>query len=716
MSYNIVDHMSPSAFMTSLSNPASFYRTYVLKIYDGLDSPASLTGKAAHLALEKYYSDGATQEAAIEAGLEWLSSQRDSNIKYGATSSREKMQADYNQGIRHYFEEEPKFHKLIDVEVGRDAAVVAKNLLTGEPLSIPIKCVLDIVYEDEVGQLWLCDHKFVKAWTKDSDEAPADGLGLVDFKRFIQGMFYLHWAAAKYGREPAGIVYNEVKIPKNRDKSAQLRPYVFRFDDQNRTTYLSAFYKLFETQIHDLNIPGRHWLPNPNDIFDGQFSFEMFVTGIQDVEAPAAVKHKTEDVQFVERKYIASKLDDVTNRDLTPEERIRIMLSEHAVAVDMRDTYHGPAITKYTFKPQRGIPMKRFATMRDDFAAVLKAGSVRVETPVPGTDLVGIEIPAAKRTKIDLADKYLRAGTMSVPIGVNVYNETIYKDLADAPHMLVAGATGAGKSVFINVLIQTLSKQMTPDKLRFVMIDPKQVELSFYDNLPHLWSDIITNVTDAAAVLDELVHEMEARYEKLKLSGVRKIEDYTGSDMPRIVVILDEFADLMMMAENKRESFGASIDGIIEEMDKAGKANMFDGIIYDTKRIRSLASRAGKGDETARQTLEKHQDAKRRLREIIMAQTSSELPPAQDSIIRIAQKARAVGIHLVLATQRPSADVVTGLIKANIPTKICFAVTTKVNSQIVLDETGAEQLTRQGDMLYTDPSFSGLLRLQGLYA
>jgi len=717
MSYNIVEHMSPSAFMTSLSNPASFYRTYVLKIYDGLDNMSGLIGKAAHIALEKYYSDGLPQEAAIAAGLEFLTGTRDGAINYGSTGNRETMQKKYNAGIKAYFEEEPRFHKILDIEVGRDKAEIAKNLLTGEPLSLPIKCVIDLVQEDELGQLWLVDHKFVSSYTPDSDEAGPDGLGLVSFKRFIQGEFYRHWAVAKYGREPIGIIYNELKIPKNKDGSPQLKPYIYRFDGENRTTYLSAFYKLYETQIHDLNMPGRHWLPNPNDISDGQFSFEMFVTGIQDVEAPTAVKHKTEDVKFVEKQYIPSKLDQVENRHLSDEERIRVMLQEHAIAVEMRETFNGPSVTKFTFKPQRGIPMKRFATMRDDFAAALKAESVRVETPVPGTDLVGIEVPAAKRRKIDLADKYLKPGTMNIPIGINVYNEAIYKDLAEAPHMLVAGATGAGKSVFINVLIQSLSKQMTPADLKFLMIDPKQVELTFYEDLPHLWGPIVTDVAEARRALNELVEEMEQRYETLKNSGVRKIEDYKGKkSMPRIVAIIDEFADLMMMADNKQASFSASIPGIIEAMDKARQEDRFDGIIYETKRIRSLAQRASKGDASAEQILDKHRAAKKYLTDAILANTMADLPPAQDSIIRIAQKARAVGIHLVLATQRPSAEVVTGLLKANIPTKVCFATTSQVNSRVILDENGAEELTRMGDMLYSDPSFSGLKRLQGLYA
>lgn len=715
MSYNIVEHMSPSAFMTSLSNPASFYRTYVLKVYDQMDNMSALVGKSAHMALEKYYLEGATQEAAIAAGFEYLTSIRDANIKYGKTGTREEMQRRYNNGIRFYFEEEPRFHDIVGVEDGRGESVRAKNQLTGAELSIPIKCVVDLAYQDELGNLHLVDHKFVTSYTKDSDEVAADAMGMVDFKRFIQGMFYYHWAIEKYGKVPVDITYNEVKVTKNRDGSPQLKPYVYSFGDDNHTSYLAAFYKLFETQIHDLNLPDRHWLPNPNDIFDGQFSFEMFVTGIQDIAAPTAVKHKTEEVAFVDRNYIPSKLDDTENKDLSDEERIRIMLSEHAIAAKMTETHHGPSVTKYTFKPQRGIKMSRFAGMRDDFAAALQAESVRVEAPLPGTSLVGIEVPAKTRTKIDLVKNHLRPGTLKVPIGVNVYGETIYKDLADAPHMLVAGATGAGKSVFINVLIQSLSKQMTPGALQFVMIDPKQVELGFYEGMDHLREPIITDPVSATKALDRLVTEMERRYKVLREAGVRKIEDYKAGDMPRIVVILDEFADLMMTADSKKQTFSIQASDAACEVLRVAQS-MGDLADYNFDIPDDPVQALAFWQKIPEDKRELMKDMIDHMRQIILGAAESTVPPAQDSIIRIAQKARAVGIHLVLATQRPSADVVTGLLKANIPTKVCFATTNSINSRVVLDENGAEELTRMGDMLYSDPSFSGLKRLQGLYA
>lgn len=700
-----IDHWSYSSLSSFLGNPAEFRRKYIMKIKDTPNRPSSIVGSAAHKALEAYYNQGLSQDEAIAVGLEYMAGIRDANIDFGKTGTREQMQNTYGQAIRFYFEEEPHFHEILGVEVGE--TFEAKNIFTGEPLPLPLTAYLDVIERNKLGRIEVTDHKFVGSYE------PIDKQLMASYKKFIQAMFYFHYVVAKYGEEPECIHYNEIKTSRNRDGSPQLQPYTFYYNDENRNTYFAAFYKLLDGATYNLGLPIKY-LPNPNDMFDGQYSFELFVNGIDSIEAPVAVKHKQEMTKFVDKNYIPSALDKVENQNLTPEERIRAKMQEFNIAVDMRDTYVGPSITKYTLKPQRGIPMKKIAALRDDMSLALKASSVRIEAPVPGTDVVGIEVPSIERKRIDMADNFLKPGTLQFPVGVNVYNETIYKDLAEAPHLLIAGSTGAGKSVMINVLIEALTKQLDKDRLQMVLIDPKQVELTFFDDLPHLYRDVVTDVSSAQKVLTELVDEMERRYEVLKYAGVRKIDDYKGS-MPRIVVIIDEFADLMMMADNKQASFTASLPGIIHQMSEAADAEMFKDLIFDEKQLRSLARKA-KTDPLAEATLVAHRTAYKQLAERIMAETASDLPPAEESIIRIAQKARAVGIHLVLATQRPSAEVVTGLLKANIPTKICFATTSRVNSQIVLDESGAEELTRKGDMLYSDPSFSGLQRLQGLYA
>ena len=357
---------------------------------------------------------------------------------------------------------------------------------------------------------------------------------------------------------------------------------------------------------------------------------------------------------------------------------------EFGIGGAIGETYTGASVIRYTFRPNRGVAMKTVATKTDDLAIALGAKSVRILAPIAGTNLVGVEIPNPDRKIIELEpEKHFNKGTFKIPLGQDIFGETHYGDLTKMPHLLIAGQTGSGKSVMLNVLLEALTNQLSTEELKLVLIDPKQVELGFYENDPHLLKPIITDTIRAQQTLAELVDEMEYRYKILRKAGVRKIEDYKGK-MPRIVCVIDEFADLMMSASNK------SVDSL---------------------NIRELVSELNFGlslSDTGKITQKMVKSALKRAEE-------SGTPSAETSIVRIAQKARAVGIHLVLATQRPSADVVTGLIKANIPTKIAFSVTNSINSKIILDETGAEMLTGNGDMLYQDPRANHLERLQGFY-
>jgi S-DNA-T family DNA segregation ATPase FtsK/SpoIIIE len=314
----------------------------------------------------------------------------------------------------------------------------------------------------------------------------------------------------------------------------------------------------------------------------------------------------------------------------------------------MQETYKGASVIQYTLKPSRGLKMSSFEKHDKDLALVLKAKSIRIQAPIMGTDLVGVEVPNPKRAVIKLPDEIERIvetpGTLTIPIGVDVYGRIITKDLADMPHLLIAGATGSGKSVMINVVIRSLVEQNTPEALKLVLIDPKRVELSQFKNLPNLLAPVIYDEKKATTTLNWLVEEMEIRYDRLEKAGYRGITDYNANNankMSKIVVVIDEFADLILQSD---------------------------------------------GNET------------------------------EKAVIRLAQKARAIGIHIVLGTQRPSVDVVTGLIKANFPTRIAFMTSSRMDSQVILDQAGAEELIGKGDMLFLDPTVRGLQRLQGFYA
>lgn len=324
-------------------------------------------------------------------------------------------------------------------------------------------------------------------------------------------------------------------------------------------------------------------------------------------------------------------------------------LASFGVKAQVMQVVSGPAVTRYELQPAPGVRVAKIANLADDIALALAAKGVRIEAPVPGKAVVGIEIPKAEVTPVMFRD-VIETETfqnskalLSVALGLDITGTTVVADLAQMPHLLVAGATGSGKSVCINGLICSILFKATPQQVKLVMIDPKKVELSSYSGLPHLARPVVSNAKKASKVLKEMVAEMERRYTLFSTCGVRNFAQYNESDppekLPQIVVIIDELADLMMVAAKEVE----------------------------------------------------------------------------DSICRLAQMARAAGIHLVIATQRPSVDVITGLIKANVPSRIAFHVSSYVDSRTILDASGAEQLLGKGDMLFHPVGMSKPLRVQGAY-
>jgi hypothetical protein len=331
----------------------------------------------------------------------------------------------------------------------------------------------------------------------------------------------------------------------------------------------------------------------------------------------------------------------------------------------------GPVVTMFEFKPASGVKVNAISNLADDLALALSATSIRIVAPIPGRDVVGIEVPNRKRQSVLLkeilgADSFLSKNhAIPIAIGKDILGAPVVADLKKMPHLLVAGTTGSGKSVFINSLICSLLYRFSPTELKLVLVDPKQLELAPYNDIPHLLLPVVTEPKKASLALQWAVQEMERRYRVIAASVTRDLEGFnkklaelgpegmreilnkfdsvlglqTPEPMPKLVIVIDELADLMMTA----------------------KADV------------------------------------------------------ENNICRLAQKARAAGIHLVLATQRPSTDVITGLIKANLPTRICFKVSSKVDSRVMFDAMGAEKLIGQGDMLFMPPGDSSLVRLHGAY-
>ena len=327
-------------------------------------------------------------------------------------------------------------------------------------------------------------------------------------------------------------------------------------------------------------------------------------------------------------------------------------LEEFDIDVTMRDAHPGPTVTQFTLKPAEGVKLSKIASLKDDLALALAAPSLRIEAPIPGKSLVGIEMPNTERTIVHLreimeSEQFTGSDSpLTLPLGRDVSGSAVCAALNEMPHLLIAGATGSGKSVCMNSFLTSLLYQNAPHELKLILIDPKRVELMPYDGIPHLLTPVITESERALQALRWAVAEMGRRLHRFSEAKARNIEEYNESQtaeediLPRIVVVIDELADLMMRQYRR-----------------------------DTETM----------------------------------------------ISRIAQMARATGMHLIIATQRPSVDVITGLIKANIPTRIAFRTVSSVDSRTILDCVGSEDLLGRGDLLYNTAELSSPQRIQGIY-
>ena len=375
-----------------------------------------------------------------------------------------------------------------------------------------------------------------------------------------------------------------------------------------------------------------------------------------DFSAKKALEYKLPSLQL----FVPDKPKDQSKEKKIVRENIKILeetFASFGIKVTVERAEIGPSVTKYEVKPAVGVRVNRISNLADDLALALAAKDVRIEAPIPGKSLVGIEVPNSEIATVSFRELWEQSQTkpenlLEIPLGKAVNGTARSFDLAKMPHLLVAGSTGSGKSVAVNGIIASILMKARPDQVKFMMVDPKMVELSVYNDIPHLLIPVVTNPRKASKALQKVVDEMENRYELFAKVGVRniagfnaKVEEFNAQSeykqvpLPLIVVIVDELADLMMVASKEVE----------------------------------------------------------------------------DAIIRLGQKARAAGIHMILATQRPSVDVISGLIKANVPSRVAFAVSSGTDSRTILDENGAEKLLGRGDMLFKPIDENHPIRLQGSF-
>jgi S-DNA-T family DNA segregation ATPase FtsK/SpoIIIE len=367
-------------------------------------------------------------------------------------------------------------------------------------------------------------------------------------------------------------------------------------------------------------------------------------------------------------------------------------LAQFDIDVSLGDITKGPTITRYELHPAPGVKMEKIAALNNNIAAALKAERINILAPVPGKSSVGVEVPNAVKTKVIMRDllesEEWRSTKAKIPLalGKDVYGNPIVADLAEMPHLLIAGSTGSGKSVCINAIISSLLYRFSPDQLRFVMIDPKVVELQQYNILPHLVVPVVTDPKKVILALRWVVNEMEKRYQIFARVGVRNIASFNSR--PKNKPLPPKEPELPLMVKKEKVEPGA--DGFAVEVDEEIVVPREEDIIIPEK----LSYIVVIIDELADLML--------------VAPADVEM-----AIARITQMARAAGIHCIVATQRPSVDVITGVIKANIPARIAFQVAAKVDSRTILDAMGADKLLGKGDMLYLPPGSAKLLRAQG---
>ena len=349
-------------------------------------------------------------------------------------------------------------------------------------------------------------------------------------------------------------------------------------------------------------------------------------------------------------KVSPAQTGDTTQANARTADTLVTALANFGVDATIVGQIAGPRVTRYELQLAPGTKVSKVAGLKDDLSYALATTEIRILAPIPGKQAVGVEVPNLAPKIVTLGDIYDdlpgSASPLAVWLGKDISGNAVWADLARMPHILIAGTTGSGKSGCINTILTSILLRSTPDEVRMILIDPKRIELNYYESIPHLLTPVVSSPKEASAVLTNVVAEMERRYERLSIVRARNLPEANrafrarGEDpLPYLLVVIDELADLMMISPQAVE----------------------------------------------------------------------------DAIIRLAQKSRAVGIHLVLATQRPSVDVITGMIKANVPSRIAFAVSSQTDSRVILDGSGAESLLGQGDMLFKPLGTSRLQRVQGAY-
>lgn len=633
-----VDYYSASAIIKFSSNPLLFKIQYVNRDrFDTTMNISGVIGSTFHHAMHVY--SGGSEE--------YLPSNESEAIEYGLKAGMDYLDK-YNDGFITYSKDVPNKQKAFDLfsyafnsyvqyaPYGKNEVIAVEDEIKEEidvewrgkklTLPVPLKGFIDMVYKED-GKLKIKDYKTCRSFSNPEK---------IDGAKIIQAVTYYLLAYAKYKEEPYSVTFEEVKLTKNQDGSPQVREYEMVFAENE--LYFDFYFRIYEDITRALN-GEMVYVPNVHTLFDNEVSIVSYIHRLDVAEDMAKLmkKHKVSNVsdllkkqiqsagnmrklmKSVEANFITSKNIDYTK--MKTEEKIQTKMLEHGMALQFDSVINGPQVDLYCYNPSIGLKMARLKGYVADIEQVIGKSGIRVLAPIPNSTMVGFEVPRDERTFVKLP----KGQGFEISIGQTIMNQPRRFDIRNAPHMMVAGASGSGKSVFLNSVIEQLGKIENVDLHLF---DPKLVELSQYEDIAVEYQSDAKKIN---AALYNMVELMNTRYKKMQKAGVRNISDMP--DERYHIVVIDEFGDLIL-SEN-----------------------------------------------------------------------------VQQSVLAIAQKGRAAGIHLIIATQRPSTDVIKGTIKANFPTKVVFRTAKAIDSQVIIDEPGAEKLLGKGDMLFAGEH--GIERLQG---
>lgn len=622
------------------TNPVLFKINYINKDrFDTTMGISGVLGSAFHQAMEVYYGGSDTlipsnESEAIEygmkAGMDYLDKYNDGFISYSKTIPNKQKAFDlFTFCFQSYIKEHP-YNPDTLVSVEEEIEERIDIVWKGKKLSLPVKMKgrLDKVEKID-NKLKIKDYKTCYSF---SDPEKIDG------SKIIQSIVYYLLAYAKFEEEPYSVIFEEVKYSKNSDGTSQVRQYEIVYAENE--LYFDFFFRFYEDMIRALN--GQMvYVPNVNTLYDNEVSIISYIhrLDIEETTAELLKLHKVENLTELLKKEIQSagnmrKLMKTLEENFTSaknlnydkmknEEKIQTKLMEHGMMLQFDSKIEGSTVDLYRYTPSIGLKMSRVRNYVHDIEQVLGISGVRVLAPIQNSTMVGFEVPRADRKFPDVP----AGNDFNIAIGQTIMGEPRRFDIRQAPHLLIAGASGSGKSVFLGTLIEQLSRIPNTELHLF---DPKRVELAMFKDKA---TEYQYDGKEIAVSLKHLVNEMNSRYEIMAQKGVRKIEEMTDGKFKYKFVVIDEFGDLIL-------------------------------------------------HETINATL-----------------------------LELVQKARACGIHVIIATQRPSTKIISGDIKANFPIKIVFRTAKSVDSRVVMDEEGAEKLLGKGDMLFTGDH--GVERLQG---